>query len=124
MKFERHQNIEGTQYFGVVKFQIMKSLKVTKETIRSDPMNLPDRDIPLSRHGGAFILILDNAPQNEIAYAGKNMNQRRNKKVSAMKNNVCVIGSFNVDIIISYLPRQSTGESLLAVIQFIFFTRR
>ncbi|VEA02420.1 putative kinase/trancriptional regulatory protein [Salmonella enterica subsp. enterica serovar Sanjuan] len=36
-----------------------------------------------------------------------------------MKNNVCVIGSFNVDII-SYLPRlPSTGESLLAD-KFIF----
>ncbi len=36
-----------------------------------------------------------------------------------MKNNVCVIGSFNVDII-SYLPRLPlTGESLLAD-KFIF----
>ncbi len=123
MKFERHHRIlKELSISGVVKVSnLAKSLKVTKETIRSDLNELAGQGYLTRCHGGAFITLdsLDNVAKMKLLMCWKNMNQRKNKKVSAMKNNVCVIGSFNVDII-SYLPRlPSTGESLLAD-KFIF----
>ncbi len=67
------------------------------------------------------LILLITSQKNEIAYVLEKYEsaQKIKKGLSAMKNNVCVIGSFNVDII-SYLPRlPSTGESLLAD-KFIF----
>lgn len=119
MKFERHHRIlKEISISGVVKVSnLAKSLKVTKETIRSDLNELAGQGYLTRCHGGAFITLdsLDNVAKNEIAYVlEKYESAQKIKKVSAMKNNVCVIGSFNVDII-SYLPRlPSTGESLLA----------
>ncbi|EHI2213473.1 PfkB family carbohydrate kinase [Salmonella enterica] len=125
MKFERHHRIlKELSISGVVKVSnLAKSLKVTKETIRSDLNELAGQGYLTRCHGGAFITLdsLDNVAKNEIAYVlEKYESAQKNKKgLSAMKNNVCVIGSFNVDII-SYLPRlPSTGESLLAD-KFIF----
>lgn len=125
MKFERHHRIlKELSISGVVKVSnLAKSLKVTKETIRSDLNELAGQGYLTRCHGGAFITLdsLDNVAKNEIAYVLEKYEsaQKIKKGLSAMKNNVCVIGSFNVDII-SYLPRlPSTGESLLAD-KFIF----
>ncbi|ENX5922233.1 PfkB family carbohydrate kinase [Salmonella enterica] len=125
MKFERHHRIlKELSISGVVKVSnLAKSLKVTKETIRSDLNELAGQGYLTRCHGGAFITLdsLDNVAKNKIAYVLEKYEsaQKIKKGLSAMKNNVCVIGSFNVDII-SYLPRlPSTGESLLAD-KFIF----
>ncbi|HBM1682744.1 TPA: DeoR/GlpR transcriptional regulator, partial [Salmonella enterica subsp. enterica] len=109
MKFERHHRIlKELSISGVVKVSnLAKSLKVTKETIRSDLNELAGQGYLTRCHGGAFITLdsLDNVAKNEIAYVLEKYEsaQKIKKGLSAMKNNVCVIGSFNVDII-SYLP--------------------
>ncbi|EAM3007341.1 DeoR family transcriptional regulator [Salmonella enterica] len=125
MKFERHHEILkkiGTS--GIVKVSVLaKSLNVTKETIRSDLNELARLGYLTRCHGGAFITLdsLDNVATNEIAYALEHYEKTQGIKKgrSDMKSHVCVIGSFNVDII-SYLPRlPAVGESLLAN-KFIF----
>lgn len=125
MKFERHHEILkkiGTS--GIVKVSVLaKSLNVTKETIRSDLNELARLGYLTRCHGGAFITLdsLDNVAKNEIAYALEHYEKTQGIKKgrSDMKSHVCVIGSFNVDII-SYLPRlPAVGESLLAN-KFIF----
>ncbi len=74
-------------------------------------------------YGGAFIVLdsLDTIAKNEIAYALENYDTAQGiKKATNYESQVCVIGSFNVDII-SYLPRLPTiGESLLASNFYIF----
>ncbi len=61
-----------------------------------------------------FIVLdsLDTIAKNEIAYALENYDtaQGIKKGHSTMKSQVCVIGSFNVDII-SYLPRLPLSEN-------------
>lgn len=125
MKFERHHEIlKRLSKFGSVKVSdLSNSLNVTKETIRSDLNELARLGYLTRCHGGAFIVLdsLDTIAKNEIAYALENYDTARGNKKghSTMKSQVCVIGSFNVDII-SYLPRLPTiGESLLAS-NFIF----
>ncbi|ECC8920906.1 DeoR family transcriptional regulator [Salmonella bongori] len=125
MKFERHHKIlKQISTSGIVKVAVLaKSLNVTKETIRSDLNELASLGYLTRCHGGAFITLdsLDNVAKNEIAYALENYEETRGIKKgrSDMKSHVCVIGSFNVDII-SYLPRlPAIGESLLAN-KFIF----
>lgn len=125
MKFERHHEIlKRLSKFGSVKVSdLSNSLNVTKETIRSDLNELAKLGYLTRCHGGAFIVLdsLDTIAKNEIAYALENYDtaQGIKKGHSTMKSQVCVIGSFNVDII-SYLPRLPTiGESLLAS-NFIF----
>lgn len=125
MKFERHHEIlKRLSKFGSVKVSdLSNSLNVTKETIRSDLNELARLGYLTRCHGGAFIVLdsLDTIAKNEIAYALENYDtaQGIKKGHSTMKSQVCVIGSFNVDII-SYLPRLPTiGESLLAS-NFIF----
>lgn len=81
MKFERHHRIlKELSISGVVKVSnLAKSLKVTKETIRSDLNELAGQGYLTRCHGGAFITLdsLDNVAKNEIAMCWKNMNQRR-----------------------------------------------
>lgn len=124
MKFERHHEIlKRLSKFGSVKVSdLSNSLNVTKETIRSDLNELARLGYLTRCHGGAFIVLdsLDTIAKMKSLMRLKIMIQPRNKKGhSTMKSQVCVIGSFNVDII-SYLPRLPTiGESLLAS-NFIF----
>lgn len=105
MKFERHHEIlKRLSKFGSVKVSdLSNSLNVTKETIRSDLNELARLGYLTRCHGGAFIVLdsLDTIAKNEIAYALENYDtaQGIKKGHSTMKSQVCVIGSFNVDII-------------------------
>ncbi|EBQ4360647.1 DeoR/GlpR transcriptional regulator [Salmonella enterica] len=90
MKFERHHRIlKELSISGVVKVSnLAKSLKVTKETIRSDLNELAGQGYLTRCHGGAFITLdsldsLDNVAKNEIAYVlEKYESAQKNKKRS------------------------------------------
>lgn len=87
MKFERHHRIlKELSISGVVKVSnLAKSLKETKETIRSDLNELAGQGYLTRCHGGAFITLdsLDNVAKNEIAYVlEKYESAQKNKKRS------------------------------------------
>lgn len=119
LKIERHREIIRRLWQqGVVKVTCLASqFKVTPETIRGDLNELSDKGLITRCHGGAVMEVnaLDDLAQEEIIRCLSHGicsvdNGTENK---AMKNKVCVLGSFNVDMI-SYLPRfPEPGESLL-----------
>ncbi|PHI29026.1 PfkB family carbohydrate kinase [Budvicia aquatica] len=120
MKTERHHIIiKLISTEGFVRVSVLADyLNVTKETVRSDLNELSSKGLLTRCHGGAYIDIdsLDCITRNEIIHALESGNSygvvKRGPPV--MKSNVCVLGSFNVDII-SYLPRlPKAGESLLS----------
>ncbi len=125
MKAERHKKIVNLiKGHGAVKVSVLaKELSVTKETIRSDLNTLAEKGIIKRCHGGAFIEFetLDKVAKKEIIQFLECNDQidKINLAGQPAVNKVCVLGSFNVDMI-SYLPRlPETGESLLAN-KFIF----
>ncbi|HBM3260449.1 TPA: DeoR family transcriptional regulator [Klebsiella michiganensis] len=120
MKTERHHEIiKLISSVGFVRVSALSEhLKVTKETIRSDLNELSQRGLLHRCHGGAYIDIssLDSVTKNEIIHVLESVDSLDTitKGPPVMINNVCVLGSFNVDII-NYLPRlPDTGESLLS----------
>lgn len=81
MKFERHHRIlKELSISGVVKVSnLAKSLKVTKETIRSDLNELAGQDILLAVmvvHLLPLILLIT-SQKMKLLMCWKNMNQRR-----------------------------------------------
>ncbi|EOY5093638.1 DeoR family transcriptional regulator [Citrobacter sp. CtB7.12] len=120
MKTERHHEIIkliSTKGFVRVA-HLSRHLKVTKETIRADLNELSQRGLLNRCHGGAYIDIhsLDSVTKNEIIHVLESIDSHDiiTRGPPVMKDNVCVLGSFNVDII-NYLPRLPTaGESLLS----------
>ncbi|MDD9339859.1 MAG: PfkB family carbohydrate kinase [Providencia heimbachae] len=125
MKAERHKKIINfLKNTGSAKVSVLsKELNVTKETIRADLNSLAKKGIISRCHGGAYIEFetLDKVAKKEIIQfleCNESFNEKINKD-DAVLGKVCVLGSFNVDMI-SYLPRlPEAGESLLAN-KFIF----
>lgn len=125
MKAERHKKIINfLKNAGSAKVSVLsKELNVTKETIRADLNSLAKKGIINRCHGGAFIEFesLDKVAKKEIIQfleCNDSLNEITNKDDS-VNGKVCVLGSFNVDMI-SYLPRlPEAGESLLSN-KFIF----
>lgn len=125
MKTERHKKIINfIKNMGSAKVSVLsKELNVTKETIRADLNSLAKKGIISRCHGGAFIEFetLDKVAKKEIIQfleCSESFNVKTNKDDSVI-GKVCVLGSFNVDMI-SYLPRlPEAGESLLSN-KFIF----
>ncbi|EBR4568304.1 DeoR family transcriptional regulator [Salmonella enterica] len=125
MKNVRHKNIiQILNIYGALKVTFLaKKFSVTNETIRNDLNELAVRGLIKRYHGGASIELttLDNIARTEVIHYLESKKDLSTKNVGAinMKNNVCVLGSFNVDMI-SYLHRlPEPGESLLAT-NFIF----
>ena len=110
MKTERHHKIiKLISSAGFVRVSALSEhLKVTKETIRADLNELSQRGLLNRCHGGAYIDIssLDSVTKNEIIHVLESVDSLDaiTKGPPVMINNVCVLGSFNVDII-NYLPR-------------------
>ncbi|WP_272513289.1 PfkB family carbohydrate kinase [Providencia sp. PROV215] len=125
MKAERHKKIINIlKNTGSAKVSVLsKELNVTKETIRADLNSLAKKGIISRCHGGAYIEFetLDKVAKKEIIQfleCNESFNERTDKD-DAVLGKVCVLGSFNVDMI-SYLPRlPEAGESLLSN-KFIF----
>lgn len=125
MKNVRHKNIiQLLNIYGALKVTFLaKKFSVTNETIRNDLNELAGKGLIKRYHGGASVELttLDNVAITEIIHYLESQNGLSTKSVSAinMKKRVCVLGSFNVDMI-SYLHRlPEPGESLLAT-NFIF----
>ncbi|EMM4591241.1 DeoR family transcriptional regulator [Salmonella enterica] len=125
MKNVRHKNIiQLLNIYGALKVTFLaKKFSVTNETIRNDLNELAGKGLIKRYHGGASVELttLDNVAITEIIHYLESQNGLRTKSVGAinMKKRVCVLGSFNVDMI-SYLHRlPEPGESLLAT-NFIF----
>ncbi|XBS69199.1 ribokinase [Acerihabitans sp. KWT182] len=99
---------------------------VTKETIRSDLRALAKEGLVQRCHGGAIIirrnlqskLITETNTNFEVLL--KNIAHQRNKQengkgIKNMKGKVCILGSFNVDIVAKVERFPKGGESLLAL---------
>ncbi|ADN00384.1 ribokinase [Dickeya dadantii] len=98
---------------------------VTRETIRSDLNALARQRLVQRCHGGA-VIIRRSLQSQLITETGKDFevllkkikNQVRNKSVrkkdKTMKGKVCILGSFNVDIVARVARFPKGGESLLA----------
>ncbi|EEF7938176.1 PfkB family carbohydrate kinase [Salmonella enterica] len=102
---------------------MQKNFSVTNETIRNDLNELAGKGLIKRCHGGASIELttLDNIARTEVIHYLESNKSLSTKSVGEInvKKRVCVLGSFNVDMI-SYLHRlPEPGESLLAT-NFIF----
>ncbi|MCU5774794.1 ribokinase [Erwiniaceae bacterium BAC15a-03b] len=100
---------------------------VTKETIRSDLGALARMGLVQRCHGGA-IIVRRNLQAKLISETGGNFevllkrledqrqkNQHQRKRSKSMKGKVCILGSFNVDIVAKVARFPKGGESLLAL---------
>ncbi|NDO81602.1 ribokinase [Citrobacter sp. NCU1] len=106
--------------------ELANYFSVTKETIRTDLEWLQNRGIVLRHHGGASLKT--HRLQNSLQYDNNFnisllMHQRQqgfdylaseNEKGHAMTGKVCVLGSFNVDIVAKVNRFPLNGETLTA----------
>ena len=125
MKNVRHKNIIYLlNIYGALKVTFLaKKFSVTNETIRNDLNELAGKGLIKRCHGGASVELttLDNIARTEVIHYLESKKSLSTKNVGEInvKKRVCVLGSFNVDMI-SYLHRlPEPGESLLAT-NFIF----
>ncbi len=96
---------------------------VTKETIRSDLRILAQQGYIQRCHGGAMIIRkslqskLISETDNDFEVLLKHIRQGKYEKgsVDNMKNKVCILGSFNVDIVAKVARFPKGGESLMAL---------
>lgn len=99
---------------------------VTRETIRSDLNSLAAEKLVRRCHGGALVirrslqskLITDTGDNFEVLLRRLQSQKRRQSvedKGKGMNGKVCILGSFNVDIVAKVERFPKGGESLLAV---------
>ncbi|MCL2892378.1 ribokinase [Brenneria tiliae] len=99
---------------------------VSKETIRSDLNALARLNLVQRCHGGAIIirrslqskLIADTGGDFEVLLTqlkSRQRNKNQPKKGNKMQGKVCILGSFNVDIVAKVARFPKGGESLLAL---------
>ncbi|KGD76811.1 carbohydrate kinase [Tatumella morbirosei] len=123
---ERRQKIYAwlEEYERATVTGLAEQFGVTKETIRSD-LNALAMEGRIERcHGGATVirrslnsrLIAESGETFEVLLARINHQQQSRKKLQgeAMNGKVCILGSFNVDIVARVERFPKGGESLLA----------
>lgn len=123
---ERRQKIYAwlEEYERATVTSLAEQFGVTKETIRSD-LNALAMEGRIERcHGGATVirrslnsrLIAESGETFEVLLARINHQQQSRKKRQgeAMNGKVCILGSFNVDIVARVERFPKGGESLLA----------
>lgn len=123
---ERHREILVylNKHERVTVNQLAILFYVSKETIRNDLNILAKQGFVQRCHGGAIILrrVFHTQPVNDFGTSiVKVLNQvnmqrkiTRKRKIKIMKNKVCILGSFNVDIIAKVDRFPKSGESILA----------
>lgn len=123
----RQQILEYLDKNERVKVEVLASLfAVTRETIRSDLNALAAEKLVQRCHGGAMVirrslqskLIADTGGNFEVLLQ-RLQSQKRKQSVQQgkgknMKGKVCILGSFNVDIVAKVERFPKGGESLLA----------
>lgn len=124
----RQQILEYLDKNERVKVEVLASLfSVTRETIRSDLNALAAEKLVQRCHGGAMVirrslqskLIADTGGNFEVLLQ-RLQSQKRKQSVQQgkgknMKGKVCILGSFNVDIVAKVERFPKGGESLLAL---------
>ncbi len=105
---------------------LSKMFTVTKETIRSDLRAMAQQGLAQRCHGGAIIirrnlqakLILETSSDFEVLLKNIVTQRSRREKTKGMRNmkgKVCILGSFNVDIVAKVERFPKGGESLMAL---------
>lgn len=95
---------------------------VTRETIRSDLGALAKKGLVQRCHGGAIIvrrnmqakLIGESGGHFEVLLQRLEQQRQHRSQGKKMRGNVCILGSFNVDIVAKVDRFPKGGESLLA----------
>ncbi|CAI8751204.1 ribokinase [Kosakonia sp. YIM B13611] len=124
----RQQILEYLDKNERVKVEILASLfAVTRETIRSDLNALAAEKLVQRCHGGAMVirrslqskLITDTGDNFEVLLQRLQSQKRKQtvqqNKGKSMTGKVCILGSFNVDIVAKVERFPKGGESLLAL---------
>lgn len=124
----RQQILEYLDKHERVKVEVLACLfNVTRETIRSDLNALSAEKLIQRCHGGARVcrrslqskLITDTGDKFEVLLKRLQIQKRKHavqqNKGKIMKGKVCILGSFNVDIVAKVERFPKGGESLLAV---------
>ncbi|WP_411753960.1 ribokinase [Serratia sp. (in: enterobacteria)] len=125
---ERRNKILGylDEYDRVRVTHLAAVFRVTKETIRSDLNELARQGLVRRCYGGAILirhslqsqLITDTGRSFEVLLKRLEKNKKETPekdKGKIMQGNVCVLGSFNVDIVAKVTRFPRGGESLLAL---------
>lgn len=100
------------QYFSSV-------FHVSKETIRKDLSSLTKQNLIIRCHGGAMILrqkFISNvtSKENITSLLTKYKKQKVKNRGEKMNGNICILGSFNIDIVAQVARFPKGGESILA----------
>ncbi|MCC3720386.1 ribokinase [Rouxiella badensis] len=124
----RQQILDYLDKYERVKVEVLASLfSVTRETIRSDLNALAEERLVQRCHGGAMVirrslqskLITDTGGNFEVLLKRLQIQKRKQAvqqhKGKDMKGKVCILGSFNVDIVAKVERFPKGGESLLAL---------
>ncbi|MFO6299162.1 ribokinase [Rahnella selenatireducens] len=124
----RQQILEYLDNYERVTVKLLASLfTVTRETIRSDLNALAAEKLVQRCHGGAVVirrslqskLITETGDNFEVLLKRLQSQKRKQagqqNKGKNMKGKVCILGSFNVDIVAKVERFPKGGESLLAV---------
>jgi len=124
---ERHKGILAylDQHERVTVNFLAQTCAVTKETIRTDLNSLAQQGLLKRCHGGALVIrrslqsaIIQDTGIGVDALLTKlnsqNKNTRSREKGKSVKNKVCILGSFNVDIVARVERFPKGGETLLA----------
>ncbi|PKE28385.1 ribokinase [Rahnella sp. AA] len=124
----RQQILEYLDQYERVTVEFLASLfTVTRETIRSDLNALAAEKLVQRCHGGAVVirrslqskLITDTGDNFEVLLKRLQSQKRKQagqqNKGKNMKGKVCILGSFNVDIVAKVERFPKGGESLLAL---------
>lgn len=122
----RQQILEYLNKNERVKVEFLASLfNVTKETIRTDLNALAAEKLVQRCHGGAMVLrrslqskLITETGDNFEVLLKRLQSQKKTgcqEKGKVMRGKVCILGSFNVDIVAKVARFPKGGESLLAL---------
>lgn len=98
--------------------------QVTKETIRSDLTALSKEGVIKRFHGGAYFFQFETqgnlTEEQSVVGLMRNLNTQRKKTMNGkmsrkMKNKICVLGSFNVDIVARVARFPKSGETIRSI---------
>lgn len=98
--------------------------QVTKETIRSDLASLAKEGMIKRFHGGAYFFEYEVqnplSEKNSVTDLMRNLNTQRKRTTTGMmsrkmKKKVCILGSFNVDIVARVSRFPKSGETIRAI---------
>ncbi|GAA5112559.1 ribokinase [Orbus sasakiae] len=102
----------SVQYFA-------DTFHVSKETVRKDLTSLAKQNLVIRCYGGAMILrqkFVSNvtSKENITSLLTRYKKQKEKNRGEKMNGNICILGSFNIDIVAQVARFPKGGESILA----------